>query len=461
MSKDVLIVDDEPAIREVVSAILEDEGYRPRVAGGSEEAFREVAKRVPGLVLLDIWLEGSQLDGVQILERLHADHPGLPVIMFSGHGTIETAVAAIRKGAYDFIEKPFKSDRLLLAISRALEASRLRRENAELRDRAGDDVELIGTSPAMAKVRQSIERVAPTGSRVFISGPPGSGKELAARLIHAQSRRADGPFVIVNAAALGSERVDLELFGAEPGYGGSDQPRVTGMFERAHGGTMLLDEVADMPLETQGRILRLLQEQRFTRLGGDQRIDVDVRVLASTNRDIKVEMSSGRFREDLYYRLSVVPLQMPALGERRTDIPLLARHFMQRAARSAGLGPRQIADDAMAVLQTAEWPGDVRQLRNAIEWMLIMAPGDPGTPIGLDGLPPELGNSAAGNMDPHANAELVSMPLRDAREHFERAYLQAQLERFGGNISRTASFVGMERSALHRKLKTLGLNSDD
>jgi two-component system nitrogen regulation response regulator NtrX len=461
MNKDILIVDDEAAIREVVGAILQDEGYRPRPAQNSDEALREVARREPGLVLLDIWLEGSALDGVQILERLRAEYPDVPVIMFSGHGTIETAVAAIKKGAYDFIEKPFKSDRLLLAVARALETSRLRRENAELRDRAGEEVELIGSSPAIAKVRQLIERVSPTGSRVFISGPPGSGKELAARLIHARSRRADGPFVVVNAAALGPDRVDLELFGAEAGYGSAEQPRLIGTLERASGGTLLLDEVADMPPETQGRTLRLLQEQRFTRLGGDQRIDVDLRVIASTNRDIKAEMAAGRFREDLYYRLNVVPLQMPALGERRTDIPMLARHFMQRTARSAGLPPRPIADDAMAVLQTAEWPGDVRQLRNTIEWMLIMAPGDAHAPIGVDGLPPDLANSAAGAMDPTSNAELVSMPLREAREHFERAYLHAQLQRFGGNISRTATFVGMERSALHRKLKTLGLNSDD
>lgn len=460
MSKDILIVDDEAAIREIVGAILEDEGYRPRSASNSDETFREVAKRVPGLVLLDIWLEGSQLDGVQILERLRSEHPLLPVVMFSGHGTIETAVGAIKKGAYDFIEKPFKSDRLLLSISRALEASRLRRENAELRDRAGDEVELIGTSAAISKVRQTIERVAPTGSRIFIAGPPGSGKELAARQIHARSRRADGPFVVVNAAALGADRVDLELFGAEAGHGGSDQ-RLVGTLEQAHTGTLLLDEVADMPIDTQGRILRLLQEQRFTRLGGDQRIEVDVRVIASTNRDIKAEMATGRFREDLYYRLNVVPLQMPALAERRTDIPLLVRHFMQRAARSAGLPARAIADEAMAVLQTAEWPGDVRQVRNTVEWMLIMAPGEAHEPIGIDGLPPDLTNSAAGTMDPTSNAELVSMPLREAREHFERTYLHTQLERFGGNISRTASFVGMERSALHRKLKTLGLNSDD
>jgi two-component system nitrogen regulation response regulator NtrX len=461
MSKDILIVDDEAAIREVVAAILQDEGYRPRQAQNSDEALREVTRREPALVLLDIWLEGSALDGVQVLERLRGEHPDLPVIMFSGHGTIETAVAAIKKGAYDFIEKPFKSDRLLLAVARGIETSRLRRELAELRDRAGAEVELIGSSPAIAKVRQLIDRVAPTGSRVFISGPPGSGKELAARLIHARSRRADGPFVVVNAAALGPERVDVELFGAEPGHGGSEQPRLVGILERANGGTLLLDEVADMPLETQGRILRLLQEQRFTRLGGDQRVEVDLRVIASTSRDIKAEMAAGRFREDLYYRLNVVPLRMPALGERRTDIPILARHFMERMAKSAGLVPRPIGDDAMAVLQTAEWPGDVRQLRNTIEWMLIMAPGEAQTPIGADGLPPDLTNSAAGAMDPTSNAELVSMPLREAREHFERAYLHAQLQRFGGNISRTATFVGMERSALHRKLKTLGLNSDD
>jgi two-component system nitrogen regulation response regulator NtrX len=461
MSKDILIVDDEAAIREVVTALLEDEGYRPRAAAGSEDALREMARRAPGLVLLDIWLEGSQLDGVQILERITVEHPEVPVIMFSGHGTIETAVASIQKGAYDFIEKPFKSDRLLISIQRALESSRLKRELAELRSLAFDDAELIGSAPAVIRVRQAIERVAPTGSRVLISGPPGSGKEVAARMIHAKSRRAAGPFVVVNAAALAPDRVDLELFGAEPGFLGADQPRVVGMFEQADGGTLLLDQIADMPLETQGKILRVLQEHRFIRPGGDTRVEVDVRVIASTSRDLKAEMASGRFREDLFYRLNVVPLAMPPLAERRVDIPELARHFMSGAARHAGLPPRPIADDAMAVLQTADWPGDVRQLRNTIEWMLIMAPGEAGSPITVEGLPPELTNSAAGHMDPMANGELVSMPLREAREHFERAYLQAQLQRFGGNISRTANFVGMERSALHRKLKTLGLHGDD
>jgi two-component system, NtrC family, nitrogen regulation response regulator NtrX len=461
MSKDILIVDDEPAIREVVSAILEDEGYRPREAANAEEALREVARRPPSLALLDIWLEGSQLDGVQILDRIRADHPEVPCIMFSGHGTIETAVGAIKKGAYDFIEKPFKSDRLLISISRALEASRLKRELAELRNLAFDEAELIGTAPAIVRVRQAIERVAPTGSRILISGPPGSGKEVAARMIHAKSRRAAGPFVVVNGATLAPDRVDLELFGAEPGYLQADQGRVIGMFEQADGGTLLLDQVGDMPLETQAKILRVLQEQRFVRPGGDTRVEVDVRVIASSSKELKGEMAAGRFREDLFYRLSVVPLAMPPLAERRIDIPELARHFMTGAARHAGLPPRPITEEAMAVLQTGEWPGDVRQLRNTIEWMLIMAPGDPGTPVGVDGLPPELTNSATGHMDPMANGELVSMPLREAREHFERAYLQAQLQRFGGNISRTANFVGMERSALHRKLKTLGLHGDE
>jgi two-component system nitrogen regulation response regulator NtrX len=455
-----LIVDDEVAIREVVGAILEDEGYQPRQAANSEEALREIERRRPGLVLLDIWLEGSKLDGVQILERIKAGYPDVPVVMFSGHGTIETAVAAIKKGAYDFIEKPFKSDRMLLSIVHAMEASRLKRENDELRTRMGDDVELIGGSSAMTRIRQLIDKVAPTNSRVMVSGPPGTGKEVAARAIHARSRRTAGPFVVLNAASLGADRVDIELFGAEQGWLGADQPRVTGSFERADGGTILLDEIADMPLETQGKILRVLQEQRFTRLGGDARVEVDVRVIATSNRDLRAEMAAGRFREDLFYRLNVVPVAMPPLGDRRTDIPELVHHFMQTAARSVGTPVVTVSEEAMAVLQTAHWPGDVRQLRNTIEWVLIMAPRD-GGPIGVEHLPSDLANSAAASMDPSANGELVSMPLREAREHFERSYLQAQLQRFGGNISRTANFVGMERSALHRKLKTLGLNSDD
>ncbi len=459
-SKDILIVDDEVAIREIVSAILEDEGYRAREAANSREALAEIERRVPALVLLDIWLEGSELDGIQILDWLRSHHPEVPVIMFSGHGTIETAVAAIKKGAYDFIEKPFKSDRLLLAVEHALEASRLRREVAELRQRTVE-VELIGSSQAMARVRQLIDRVAPANSRVLILGPPGSGKEVAARQIHARSRRAGGPFVVVNAALLEPGRVDLELFGAEAGYLGPGRPRIAGTFERADGGTLLIDEIGDMPLETQGKILGVLQAQRFTRLGGTTPVEVDVRVLATTNRDLKSEMAAGRFREELYYRINVVPLELPPLDSRRTDIPELVQHFMEVAARSTGLPPRPLTEEAMAVLQAAEWPGDVRQLRNAVEWMLIMAPGDPGSPIGVDGLPPDLARSTSAAMDPRGNGQLITLPLREAREHFERAYLHAQLQRFGGNVSRTASFIGMERSALHRKLKTLGLHGEE
>ncbi|WP_159715640.1 nitrogen assimilation response regulator NtrX, partial [Geminicoccus flavidas] len=454
----VLIVDDEAAIREVVAALLQDEGYRPRQAANSDQAFAEIDRRVPDLVLLDIWLEGSKLDGMEILDRLRSQWPTIPVVIFSGHGTIEMAVQAIKNGAYDFIEKPFKTDRLLLTMQRALEISRLKHENEQLKIKGGDEIDLLGTSPGIVRVRQAIDRVAPTNSRVLISGPPGSGKEIAARMIHAHSRRADAAFVVLNCAVMAPERLEVELFGAEAN---GDTPRFVGILERASGGTLFLDEVADMPLETQGRMLRVLQENRFTRPGRTERIDLDVRVIASTNRDLTQLMSQGKFREELYYRLNVVPVQIPPLSERRIDIPLLARTFMDRAARIASVPPRVIGDDAMAVMQSAEWPGNVRQLRNAVEWMLIMAPGDPKQPIGVDGLPPDLTNSAVGSMDPTANGELVAMPLREAREHFERAYLQAQLERFGGNISRTANFVGMERSALHRKLKTLGLHSGD
>jgi len=461
MSKDVLVVDDEAAIREVISALLQDEGYRPRLAANSDEALAEVERRMPAAVLLDIWLEGSKLDGMQILDRLRADHPDLPVIVISGHGTIEMAVGAIKKGAHDFIEKPFKTDRLLVTLARAIEAGQLRRENAELRQRAFDDGEILGSAPAIVRTRQAIERVAPTNSRVLFTGPPGCGKELAARLLHQKSRRANAPFIVVNAAILAPERFEIELFGCEAGYGGPDQPRMIGMLERADGGTLFLDEVADMPLETQGRILRVLQDPRFVRPGGNNRVEVDVRVIASSSRDLPALMQAGKFREELYYRLCVVPIAVPSLAERRTDIPLLAKTFMERAARHAGLPPRIIGEDAMAVLQAADWPGNVRQLRNVVEWMLIMSPGDAKTPIGIDGLPPDQTNSAAEGMDPTANGELIAMPLREAREQFERAYLQAQLDRFGGNISRTATFVGMERSALHRKLKTLGLHSDD
>jgi two-component system nitrogen regulation response regulator NtrX len=413
------------------------------------------------VVLLDIWLEGSKLDGLEVLDHIKQSRPEVPVIVISGHGTIETAVKAIKKGAYDFLEKPFNADRLLLLIERARESTRLKRENAELKLKLGDDRELIGRSSAIQQVRNAIQRVALTGSRVLITGPPGVGKEVVARLIHASSRRSDAPFVVINAATMAPERMEVELFGCEAGFLGPDRPRQPGTFERAHGGTLLLDEVADMPLETQGKILRVLQEQSFTRLGGQRPIQVDVRVIAASNRDLLSEIAAGRFREDLYYRLNVVPIPVPPLSERRADIPMLTEYFMARAAEASGLPVRKLSADALALFQSASWPGNVRQLRNVLEWLLIMATGDARAEIGVDSLPPELIEEATAGLSPNSNGELMVMPIREAREHFERAYLQAQLERFSGNISRTAGFVGMERSALHRKLKSLNISADD
>jgi two-component system nitrogen regulation response regulator NtrX len=461
MKAEILIVDDEAEIRDAIAAILTDEDYGVRHAGDGPAALAQIQAQPPNVVLLDIWLEGSPLDGLQVLDRIQRDQPDLPVIVISGHGTIETAVSAIKKGAYDFLEKPFNADRLLILIERAYESARLKRENTELKLKLGDDRELIGKSPPIQQVRNAIQRVAATGSRVLITGSPGSGKEVVARLIHDQSKRSDGPFVVINAATIAPERMEVELFGCEPGYLGLERPRQVGTFERAHGGSLLLDEVADMPLETQSKILRVLQEQRFARLGGQRPVQVDVRVLATSNRDLQSEMAAGRFREDLFYRLSVVPIRVPSLAERRADIPLLAAHFMERAAEASGLPGRRLSPEAMALLQSSDWPGNVRQLRNVLEWLLIMAPGEPKSEIGVDSLPPEFIESATSSLSPNANGELMVLPIREARENFERAYLQAQLERFSGNISRTAGFVGMERSALHRKLKSLSIQTDD
>jgi two-component system nitrogen regulation response regulator NtrX len=456
MAHDILVVDDEADIRMLMCGILKDEGYETREAGSSSQALAAIRSRQPTLVILDIWLQGSELDGLEILKIIRRELPNLPVVMISGHGTIETAVAAIKIGAYDFIEKPFKSDRLLLVAERAIEAARLKRENEELRLRAGGEEDLVGASHAIAQLRQQIERVAATGSRILVSGPPGSGKELVARVLHTHSRRSRGPFVALNCATMRPERLEIELFGTEVGVEGPESPRKVGTFEQAHGGTLFLDEVADMPLETQGKIVRAVQEQTFERVGGG-RVEVDVRVVASTNRDLTVEMAAGRFREDLFYRLAVVPIHVPPLCERRQDIPLLARHFMTRSADAARLGAREIGEDAMAALQAYDWPGNVRQLRNVVDWLLIMAPGDSKEAIRADMLPAEIGSIAPTVVKWDKGGEIMTLPLRDAREVFEREYLLAQVTRFGGNISRTAAFVGMERSALHRKLKSLGV----
>ncbi len=461
MAFDILIVDDEPDIRFLVSETLSDEGYSCRQAADGGGAVDEIEERLPNLVILDIWLEGSELDGLQVLKWIKRSHPELPVIMISGHGTIETAVSAMKTGAYDFIEKPFKADRLLLMVDRAIDAARLRRENLELRQRVGDDSDLIGISPAINQLRAAIERVAPTDSRVFITGPAGTGKETVARLLHAKSRRSNGPFVLLNCATMSPDRMEIELFGTEQGIEGRDTPRVVGTFEQASGGTLLLDEVADMPLETQGKIVRVLQDQNFQRVGGARYVVADVRVVATSNRDMKEAMLAGRFREDLFYRLSVVPISVPPLRDRREDVRLMLHHFMAASAQSAGLPPRTLAEDAIAALQAYDWPGNVRQLRNVVDWILIMAPGTPSDPVHADMLPPELGAETPALLNRDDGSEVMGLPLRDAREVFERQYLSAQVSRFGGNISRTAAFVGMERSALHRKLKTLGVTSSE
>jgi two-component system nitrogen regulation response regulator NtrX len=461
MAHEILIVDDEPDIRLLIDGILRDEGYDTRQAADSDAAIAAFRARRPSLVILDVWLQGSRLDGLGILHALHSEQPQVPAVMISGHGTIETAVAAIQQGAYDFIEKPFKSDRLLHVVRRALEAARLSRENAELRLRAGPETSLTGTSSAIASLRAAIERVAPTGSRVLISGSAGAGKEVAARMIHARSRRADGPFVVLNCATLNPSRFEEELFGLETGADPVTQPRRAGVLERAHGGTLLLDEVSDMPLETQGKIVRALQDQTFERLGGSARVKVDVRVLATTNKDLQAEIAAGRFREDLYYRLAVVPLRVPSLRERREDVPPLAQAFIERSAESSGMPLRDLSADSLAALQVYDWPGNVRQLRNLMDWLLIMAPGGPADPIRADMLPPEVGSNAPALLNIDPTADIMGLPLREARDLFETQYLQAQLLRFGGNISRTAQFVGMERSALHRKLKQLGVNSEE
>ena len=459
MARDILIVDDEPYIRKSVAGILEDGGYAPRGAADGTAALEAIdSGPPPALVILDVWLEGSEFDGMDVLERVTHRHPEVPVIMISGHGTIDTAVAAIKKGAYEFIEKPLDSDRLLLTVERALEAAELRREVAELKLRAGTAQDVIGSSQGIRQIRMAAERAAPTDRRVFITGPAGAGKEVLARLIHGRSRRSSGPFVVANAAMMRPDHVEIELFGSEGGGPDATHSRKIGTFERAHGGTLFFDEIADMPLETQGKIARALQAHTFEREGGTQRIEVDIRVMAATTRDMETEVKEGRFRGDLYYRLLVTPIEVPALRDRREDIPELARYFIRQAAESAGLPSREIGSDAMATLQSFDWPGNVRQLRNFVEWLLIMAPAPTNRPIRADMIPVALG-PAAGQVHQAlpGPADLMTLPLRDARRQFERDYLNAQVERFGGNISRTAQFIGMERSALHRKLRSLGM----
>ena len=455
MASDILIVDDEIDIREIVSGILSDEGHGTRTAKNSDEALAAIEARRPSLVFLDIWLQGSRLDGLQVLEIVKKQNPNLPVVMISGHGNIETAVSAIKLGAYDFIEKPFKADRLVLIAERALENSRLKREVSDLKIRGGSVSQIIGKSTSVNQLRQVIERVAPANSRIMITGSPGAGKELAARMIHDASARSQGPFVVVNAATITPENMETELFGVEAVNGTG---RMVGKLEEAHGGTLYIDEIADMPKETQGKILRVLVEQNFTRVGGTARVNVDVRIISSSARDLAGLIAEGAFREDLFHRLSVVPIRVPSLSERRDDIPELISFFMDHMATTTGMPRRRIASDAMAILQSHDWPGNIRQLRNNVERLMILAGGDPEMELTADMLPTEVGALVPATPTGAGGEKLMSLPLREAREVFEREYLMAQVSRFGGNISRTAEFIGMERSALHRKLKSLGID---
>ncbi|HET7803262.1 MAG TPA: sigma-54 dependent transcriptional regulator [Pseudolabrys sp.] len=456
MASEILIVDDEADIRDLVAGILQDEGYVTRTARNSDEALGTIVARRPSLVFLDIWLQGSKLDGLQLLEAVKQEHADLPVVMISGHGNIETAVAAIKLGAYDFIEKPFKADRLVLVADRALENSRLKREVKQLKQLAPVPSTLVGRSAAVGQLRQAIERVAPTNSRVLVVGPSGAGKELAARTLHLQSGRASGPFVVINAAAITPERMEVELFGVDPSNG--SEGRKAGALEEAHGGTLFVDDIAELPRETQNKILRVLVDQTFQRVGGSTKISVDIRIVSSTARNLEALIAEGKFREDLYHRLAVVPIRVPPLAERREDIPDLVEYFMDQISQATGLPKRRIGDDAMAVLQSHNWPGNVRQLRNNIERLMILAGGDPEAVMNASMLPPDVGSMVPNMPNGNGGEHLMGLPLRDAREVFEREYLVAQISRFGGNISRTAEFVGMERSALHRKLKALGID---
>jgi two-component system nitrogen regulation response regulator NtrX len=453
MALDILIVDDEADIRELVAGVLGDEGFETRTAANAEGALAALAERRPSLVILDVWLQGSSMDGIELLDAMKSRDPTLPVVVISGHGNLDTAVAAIKRGAYDYIEKPFQAEQLLLVVRRATETERLRREYEALKERVGIDIELTGTSPQINQVRATLKRVAATGSRVLISGPAGSGKEVAARLLHQWSPRIDAPFVVVSAARMTPERVEEALFGVEEG---GENVRA-GLLEQAHGGTLFLDDVADMPMTTQAKILRVLTEQVFQRVGGARWVRVDVRVISATSRDLSAEIAAGRFREDLYYRLNVVPVRLPPLSERREDVAELARYFLARYAAERGMPTPDLSEDAVAALQTYDWPGNVRQLRNVIERTMIMAPTTSMATLEIDMLPSEVTAEPSRLMPGQAARSIMGTPLREAREAFEREYLRAQIRRFSGNISRTAAFIGMERSALHRKLKALGL----
>ncbi|MCX7338767.1 MAG: sigma-54 dependent transcriptional regulator [Alphaproteobacteria bacterium] len=460
MSQDILVVDDEADIRELIAGILSDEGYKTRVASDGLAALDIIRERQPHLVILDVWLGDSERDGLKILDIIKRDHPYVPVVMISGHSTIETAVSAIKKGAYDFIEKPFQVERLLLIVQRAIESSRLKRENDELKIKAQiSSAALIGNSPATAHVRQAAEKAAAANGRVFISGPAGANKDALARHIHNLSKRSACPFVSISCQAFHPQQLEAELFGTEIAGAQQNAPRKIGLLEKAHTGTIYFDEVTQLPLPIQSKLVRVLQEQAFTRVGDSRKIDIDVRFIAGSSDQVMIMIQEGNFREDLFYRLSVAHIQVPSLKDRVIDIPLLIQHFMGQAAAAKGVAPRQFSQEAIVILQSYSWPGDLQQIKNVIDWVLIMAGGDPRDPVRKEQLPSEIvqGNVFANNWQ-QKTADIVVLPLREAREAFEREYLLTQVQRFSGNISQTARFIGMERSALHRKLRALGVH---
>ena len=447
---DILIVDDERDIRELISEILKDEGFTTRLAGNSDDAIAAIDAEPPALMILDIWLKDSRMDGIDILKTVKRENPDVPVVIISGHGNIEIAVAAIKQGAYDFIEKPFNIDQLLVVIRRAMETSRLRRENQTLKRQDGVQSEMIGASASFRTLISQLDKVTKSNGRVMLSGPAGSGKEVAARYIHANSNRASAPFVTVNCTGVTPDQMEEMLFGRE----GADLGIELGLLEQANGGVIYFDEIADMPLGTQTKILRVLVDQQFLRVGGSENVRVDLRVISSTNRNLEVEIEAERFRQELFHRLNVVPISVPSLEDRREDIPLLAEYFIKECNTNQGLALRALSDDASALMQTMVWLGNVRQLKNLIERVLILSDGS--GPIEARELP---GEEESSNEEGRVvlSGALATLPLREAREAFEREYLLTQINRFGGNISRTANFVGMERSALHRKLKSLGV----
>lgn len=456
MTADILIVDDEADIRNLIDGILDDEGYKTAQAENAAQVFELIKQKKYSLVILDIWLQNSEYDGLGILERIKSTYPDVPVIMISGHGTIETAVKAIRMGAYEFIEKPFKTDRLLLMVARALEAASLKRENAYLRQQHDISAEMIGKSHSFQMLAQMVEKVAASNSRVLISGPAGSGKEVVARTLHAKSPRSSHPFISLNCSTLDSDLIERELFGSD--IGGHNK---MGLLERADGGTLLLDEVGDLPFDVQAKILRVVQDQSFTHVGGATQIKVDVRFIASTSRNLEEKIEEGKFREDLYYRLNVVPMNVPPLRERKDDIPLLIEHFMKLQSAKSNVPERTVSEGAMSAFIGYSWPGNVRQLKNIVEWMMILGSSQSGAPIQASDLPPEIAGTIHAALKGDWKEDMIALPLREAREVFEREYLLAQIARFSGNISRTAQFIGMERSALHRKLKSLHISTSD